>query len=59
LLCASVKELTKKNGISPTASEVYEDVAARGNRPPRKEHLLAMLGAVGCTEKDERWEPPQ
>ena len=55
LLCLSVRELTKKNGIAPTAIEIYEDVASRDGRPPRKELVSAMLRASGFAEKDGRW----
>ena len=51
----SVKELTEKNSIAPTAIEIYEDVASRDGRPPRKELVSAMLRASGFAEKDGRW----
>lgn len=43
---------THPNGF--TSSELWEDLAARG-RPPRKEHLPAMLRAAGCIEEGGCW----
>jgi hypothetical protein len=52
----TVKALTEKNnGLGPTTSEIYEDVAGRSNRHPKKELLPGMLRAIGCVEKDGRW----
>jgi hypothetical protein len=55
LLRLSVRELTKKNGIAPTAIEIYEDVTSKGGRPPKKDFVSAMLRALGFAEKDGRW----
>jgi hypothetical protein len=53
---ASVEALTERNnGLGPTTSEIYEDVAVRSSRPPKKELLPAMLRAIGCVEKDGSW----
>ena len=58
-ILASVKALTEKNnGLGPTISESYEDVAGGGSRPPKKEHLPGMLRAVGAIETDGKWTLP-
>jgi P4 family phage/plasmid primase-like protien len=55
MIRASAKALAEKNERAPTITEIHEDIAARG-RPPRKEHMPAMLKAVGFIENEERWE---
>jgi len=58
MIRASAKILTEKNGRTPATTEIYEDIALRG-RPPRKEHMTAMLNAIGFVEKEGRWERQQ
>jgi hypothetical protein len=52
---ASVKALGRKTGAGATTSEIYEDVAGMSTRPPKREHMPAMLRSVGAVEKDGRW----
>ena len=48
MILDSVRELTEKNnGLGPTTTEIFEDVAGRGSRLPKKEHLPGMLRARG------------
>jgi hypothetical protein len=54
----SMVRASVKDSMAPTATEIHEDVASRGDRPPKKEHLPAMLRALGCMDKDGRWESP-
>ncbi len=55
MIRASAKALAKKNGVAPSTLDVFFDIASKG-RPPKKEHLPAMLMALGFTEKDGRWD---
>lgn len=58
MIRVSVKTLTEKNGRAPTTTEIYADITLRG-RPPRKEHMPAMLNAIGFVEKEGKWERQQ
>jgi hypothetical protein len=51
----SVKELTEKNSIAPTAIEIYDHMVSNGVRPPKKELISSMLRILGFEEKDGRW----
>ena len=55
MIIASAKALTRKNGVAPTVAEIHQDVTSKGNRPPRKQHLPAMLRCLGFMELDGRW----
>jgi hypothetical protein len=59
LVRQSVKALAKKNGAPPATSEIYEDVASKGIRPPKREHMSAMLRAAGCVENEGKWSASQ
>jgi hypothetical protein len=54
MLRESVKVLATKNGCGPTTSEIYQCLALQ-SRPPRKQHLPAMLGCLGFVEVDGGW----
>jgi len=55
IIRASAKALTEKNGRGPTTTEIHENIALKG-RPPTKEHIPAMLNAVGFVENEGRWK---
>jgi len=42
-----------------TLSELWEDLATRGDRSPLKEHLPGMLQYLGHTEDGSIWKPPK
>jgi predicted RNA-binding Zn-ribbon protein involved in translation (DUF1610 family) len=47
----------KAHAGGATISELWEELAARGNRPPRREYLPKMLAKLGCHEEDNwKWE---
>mgnify|MGYP000931817797 FL=1 len=54
-LRASVGELTEKNGIAPSETEIYEYIASRNSRPPKKELISSMLRVLGFEERDGKW----
>ncbi len=51
-----VRAAAKAHPKGFTVSEIWEDLASRGNRPPRKEHLPAMLGYLGYIEYAYTWK---
>jgi hypothetical protein len=55
LLRASVGELTEKNGIAPSETEIYEHMASKNSRPPKKEFIPSMLRVLGFEERDGKW----
>lgn len=55
MIRASAKALAQTNGAAPTTAEIHHDVASRGSRPPRKQHLPAMLRRLGFIEVGDRW----
>jgi energy-coupling factor transporter ATP-binding protein EcfA2 len=55
LLRASVGELTEKNGIAPSETEIYEHMASKNSRPPKKEFIPSMLRVLGLEERDGKW----
>ena len=55
MIRASTKALTLRNGMAPTTSEIDQDVASRGSRPPLKKHLPAMLQCLGFIKVGDRW----
>ena len=55
IVLVSVKELTTKNGIAPTAIEIYDHMASNGVRPPKKVFISSMLRILGFEENDGRW----
>jgi hypothetical protein len=57
-LRASVGELTEKNGIAPSETEIYEYIASRNSRPPKKELISSMLLVLGFEERDGKWFLP-
>jgi len=54
-LSASVGELTEKNGIAPSEIEIYEHMASRNSRPPKKEFIPSMLQVLGFVKRDGKW----
>jgi hypothetical protein len=58
MIRVSAKTLAGQNGRGPTTTEIHADIALRG-RPPRMEHIPAMLNAVGFVENEGRWEGGQ
>ena len=59
MIRASVKAQTKKNGVGPTTTEIFEDVSLQSCRPPLKErNLPAMLRCLGFLEIDGTWVLP-
>lgn len=55
MIRASARALTEKNGRGPTTTEIHEDIALK-DRPPKKEHIPAMLNAVGSIERERMGE---
>jgi hypothetical protein len=54
-LRASVGELIEKNGIAPSEAEIYEHMASKNSRPPKKEFIPSMLRVLGFEERDGKW----
>ena len=48
-------ELTEKNGIAPSEAEIYEHMASKNSRPPKKEFIPSMLRVLGFEERDGKW----
>lgn len=55
IIRASVKALTSKNGMAPTAPEIFANISLMG-RAPRKEIIPAMLKQLGFIDVDGRWK---
>jgi hypothetical protein len=58
MILASMEGLTLKNPLGSTTTEIYEELAGRNSRPPKREHLASMLRAIGAIERDGRWVLP-
>ena len=52
MLLSSFRELTEKNGIAPSEAEIYEYMASKNSRPPKKELIPSMLRVLGFEERD-------
>jgi hypothetical protein len=56
---AMVRAAVKARPDSLTLSRLWEDLAARGDRPPLKAHLPGMLQYLGYTEDGSVWRLPK
>ena len=54
-LRASVTELIEKNGNALSEAGIYENMASRNSRPPKKEFIPSMLRVLGFEERDGKW----
>jgi len=50
-----VRAAMKAHAGGTTVSELWEDLASRGSRPPRREYLPKMLAKMGYREYNGKW----